>query len=202
MGHLITATFHYFSSLQTFGAFLSMLIENIGVPLPTEIGYLISQDLISRGIVSYGAILFILTLGHVLGSLISYGIGRMGDNYIKTKVEKSKRIVEVHQKLKGWYKKYGSLTVFLTRFVGYVRPWSSYIAGLAKVEFWPFLLWTTLGSFIFNIINIYFAKVFLLIWRRYEVYHYLIIIIALLLFFAAAIYEFFKYLKSLRKKKT
>jgi len=180
--------------MQTFGAFLSMLIENIGVPLPTEIGYLISQDLISRGVISFGAILFILTLGHVLGSLISYSIGLMSNDYIKTKVEKSKRIVEVHKKLNGWYKKYGSLTVFLTRFVGYVRPWSSYVAGLAAVEFWPFLLWTTLGSFIFNIINIYFAKVFLLVWQRYEVYHFLIIIIALCLFFAVLIYGLAKHL--------
>ena len=201
MSQFFASTFYFFKSLSVFGAFLSMFVENIGVPLPTEIGYLISQELITNGTISYGAMLLILTLGHVLGALFAYAVGRLGDSYIKTRVEKSKKIVEMHQKLNGWYKKYGSLTVFLTRFVGYVRPWSSYVAGLAEVKFWPFLLWTTLGSLIFNVINIYFARILILVWRQYEMYHFLIITIALILFFAVVIYEFFKYLKSLQKKK-
>lgn len=193
--------FHFLKSLSVSGAFLSMFIENIGVPLPTEIGYLIAQDLIARGVYSYSSMLFILTLGHVLGAIVSFAIGRYGDSYLRTKLQKNKKVTEVHEKLEAWYEKNGDLTVFLTRFVGYVRPWSSFVAGLAKVDFWPFLLWTTLGSFLFNIITLYFTSIFFSVWRQSSVYHYVIIVLFFLLFFGVAIYHFIKYLNSLRKKK-
>ncbi len=200
MEHLIAPIFHFLKSLSIYGAFLSMFIENIGIPLPTEIGYLIAQDLIARGVFSYGSILFILTLGHVMGSMVSFGIGRYGDKYVKTRLEKNKKITEVHKKLSEWYKKNGDLAVFITRFVGYVRPWSSIVAGLAEVEFWPFLLWTTLGSLLFNIITLYFTSIFFTVWRRSAINHFFIVIIFFLLFFGVAIYELWKYLKSLRSK--
>ncbi len=200
MGHLTASIFHLFRSLSIYGAFLSMVIENIGIPLPTEIGYLIAQDLIVRGVFSYPFILFILTLGHVLGAVISYKIGLLGDNYINRKFKNNQKITLVHKKLEEWYKNYGSLTVFLTRFVGYVRPWSSYIAGLAEVDFWPFLLWTTVGSLLFNIITMYFTSIFLTVWRRYSLYHFLTGTIVFLIIFGLIIYEIWKYLSYPKEK--
>jgi len=201
MDHLVASVFHFFQSLSIYGVFLSMFVENIGVPLPTEIGYLIGQDLIIRNIFSYGSILFVLTLGHVSGAVVSFGIGRLGNNYLKTKLKSNRKVAEVHHKLGEWYQKNGNLTVFLTRFIGYVRPWSSFVAGLAKIKFWPFLFWTTIGSLIFNIITLYFSQILILIWRRYAVYHFLIVIVVSVLFFGVIFYELWKYLNSRRRKK-
>lgn len=191
--------FELFKSLSLLGAFLSMFIENIAIPLPTEIGYLIGHDLIARGRYSYLVVLFVLTLGHVAGSVISYYIGRLGDNYIKDKISKSSKVKEVHDKLELWYRDYGNLTVFITRFVGYVRPWSSIVAGLAEVPLGPFVLWTTLGSLIFNIINIYFAGIFILIWRRYEALHFLLISLAITFTLAVFIYGAIKHYRSKKR---
>lgn len=177
-----------------------MFVENVGIPLPTEIGYLIGQDLINRGLFSYGVILFVLTLGHVLGSVFSYWLGLLGDKYLNTKLKSNKKIAEVHKKLEEWYKKNGNLTIFLTRFIGYVRPWSSFVAGLAEIKFWPFLFWTTIGSLLFNIITLYFTSIFMTIWRRYSVYHFLIAIVVFLLFFGVIFYEIWKYLRKKRNK--
>ncbi len=199
-GRIIKYFFHLFASLSIFGVFLSMFVENIGVPLPTEIGYLIARDLLEHQRYSYLFVLFILTLGHVVGSVVSYFIGRLGDNYIKSKLSKNENISKVHKKLEAWYSEYGNLTVFITRFVGYVRPWSSFVAGLAEVPFGPFLIWTTIGSVIFNIINIYFAEIFVLVWRRYEAYHFLILILIFLLFFGVFFYQGGKHLYNRHKK--
>ncbi|MDO8444175.1 MAG: DedA family protein [bacterium] len=198
--HFVSGIFHFLKSLSIYGAFLSMFVENVGIPLPTEIGYLIGQDLINRGLFSYGIILFVLTLGHVLGAVVSFGIGRLGDNYLNTKLKSNQKIARVHEKLERWYKKNGNLTVFLTRFIGYVRPWSSFVAGLAEVKFWPFLLWTTVGSLLFNIITLYFTSIFLAVWRRYAVYHFLIAIVVFLLVFGVIFYEIWKYLSRRRNK--
>lgn len=190
---VINAIVIFFNALGMFGAFLSMFIENIGIPLPTEIGYVIAQNLVNERLYTVFDAVLILTLGHLAGSLISYEIGKAGDNIVTNKVQENHKIQMVHNKLTNWYKKYGTLTVFLTRFVGYVRPWSSFVAGFADVPFWPFILWTTLGSLIFNILALYFSNIFIAIWRTYAQYHVLIILIATCLFFAYFIYLVIKY---------
>lgn len=187
--HLFEYFFVLFKSLSVFGVFLSMFIENIGIPLPTEIGYLIAHDLVASGRYSYLLILLVLVAGHVIGSTVSYLFGVWGEKYIHNKLKGDNKLRGVQEKLNSWYSKYGDVTVFLARFVGYVRPWSSFVAGLAEVPFGIFLFWTTLGSLIFNILNLYLAKIFMAIWWRYEVYHFWIILIAFLFFFGGIIYS-------------
>ena len=199
----LSTVFHLFKSLGMTGVFLSMFIENIGIPLPTEIGYLIGQELINVSRYSFLEVLIVLTFGHVVGSVVSYKIGKLGDGLVTKRLKQNKKIVEVHKRLTKWYARYGNTTIFITRFVGYVRPWSSYVAGLAGVPFWPFLVWTAIGSLIFNLVALYFSSILILIWRRYEVYHIFIAIAGLLLFFGFIIYEGIKFVRSYsRNKKT
>lgn len=191
----LLAVYHLFGSLGLAGAFASMFVENIGLPLPTEIGYVIACDLIDKQGYSYPYVLFLLTFGHLAGSLLSWKIGRLGNNFTSRKLAQSQRIVETREKLEKWYARYGNLTVFLTRFVGYVRPWSSFVAGFAKVRFGPFVLWTFLGSFLFNIFALYLSSIFILVWRRYGNYHFLIAILLFLTFFALIIRELVRSLR-------
>jgi membrane protein DedA with SNARE-associated domain len=191
MQHFFTFFYHLFQSLGLFGAFLSMVIENLGIPLPTEIGYLVAREIVSLGLHSYIVVLLVLTLGHLTGSVISYEFGILSDNLIIKKLPHSNKIQKVNEKLKGWYKEYGTMTVFLTRFVGYVRPWSSFVAGLARVKRGPFLFWTALGSLIFNILCLYFTQVILTIWRNNIQLHFYIAATIFLCFFGFIIYAIF-----------
>jgi membrane protein DedA with SNARE-associated domain len=197
--HVVANIFHWFSNLGITGAFLSMLIENIGVPLPTEVGYLIGQDLVNTGRMDYFVVLAILTLGHLLGALISYFVGVYGGNFIKDKFKNNQKLNNVDRKVRRWYKKYGNITVFATRFVGYVRPWSSFVAGFAGVPIKPFIFWTALGSLIFNILTLYFTGIILFIWRKYAGLHFLIVSIGFILFFAIVIFELIKHFWLKRK---
>ncbi len=201
--HFLTGVYSFLKHFGLFGAFLSMVIENLGIPLPTEIGYLICQNLITEKTYSYMFVVIILTAGHVLGALISYSIGRFGDRYVG-KLRKASKVKEVQGKLKKWYAKYGNVTIFLTRFVGYVRPWSSFVAGFAKVDFFQFLFWTTLGSLLFNMTALYFSSFIIDLWNRYAFMHIYIIVSAFILFFGILIYELVRYLvirsKGLKKK--
>lgn len=196
---IIYSVFHFFKTLDISGVFLSMFIENIGIPIPTEIGYLLGQQLINIGEYSFSTILLILTLGHLSGALVAYRIGLWGDSYVTKRIKKNTKVKEVHETLNQWYEKWGNLTVFLARFIGYVRPWSSFVAGFAGVPFWPFLIWTALGSLIFNIMAMYFTGILIMIWRKYSVYHVLITVSLLLLFFAFIIYHI---VKAVFKKKS
>ncbi|MCX6808044.1 MAG: DedA family protein [Candidatus Berkelbacteria bacterium] len=198
--NLLAIVFHFLAHLGIWGAMISMIIENLGIPFPTEVGYLIAQNIINLQKLDYFVVLIILTLGHVIGAVISYRIGKFGDSKITKQIWKGPKIKAVHEKLTVWYQKYGTLTVFLTRFVGYVRPWSSLVAGFANVPFWPFLIWTAIGSFLFNIIVLYFTDIFLSIWRHYTGLHFLLVVCGLILFFGLVIYKIIeKWYKKRRK---
>jgi len=186
--------FHAFQSLGAIGIFISMFIENIGIPLPTEIGYLLGQELISSGTHSWLFILAVLTMGHTCGAIVSYYFGRLGDNKLSKKIEKSKKFKNIHEKLENWYSKYGSITVFATRFIGYVRPWSSFVAGFSRIKFTPFIIWTFLGSLLFNIISLFLTGILIMVWREYEYLHIIISVVGFLLFFGLVIVSIYKYL--------
>lgn len=179
----------FFQALGLPGIFSSVFLENIAVPLPTEIAYLVAQGFVAKGRHSYPVVLSVLTAGHLCGSLVAYRIGLWGDSVVSRRLKQNKRVVEVHEKLIRWYAAYGYATVFVTRFVGYVRPWSSFVAGFAEVDLWPFILLTGLGSLIYNVVVLYLTQVLIGAWRNYAGYHFVICAGLFLLFFGFMIYQ-------------
>jgi membrane protein DedA with SNARE-associated domain len=137
-----------------------MLIENIGIPFPIEAGYLVAAALIKQG-ASYPLMLGLLTAGHLLGSIAAFGLGWWGEGWLTKRLQHKRRFLEVSESLHKWYKRYGSITIFATRFIGYVRPWSSLAAGFAQMRWLPFLLWTFAGTLLFNVIVLEFTLYFL-----------------------------------------
>lgn len=177
-----------------FGVFGIMVVENLGIPFPTEAGFIVVQQLINSYRINFWIAFLIINLGQLTGALIAYSIGRWGNKMLIKKLDRANRIEETHQKLIRWYHKYGSVTVFATRLIGYIRPWSSFVAGLADLPFVPFIIWTILGTAIFTLINMIFTHWLLFYWARYQQYHVLIGVGLLVCFFGFLIYELIKYI--------
>jgi len=197
----LISIYHFLQALGPAGIFASMFTENIGIPLPTEIGYVIAWQLIAAEKLSYTLAMVILTAGHLSGSLISWQLGRWGGTYTTRRLMGSQRFLRTRERLEKWYARYGNATVFLTRFVGYVRPWASFVAGFAKVGFWPFVTWTFLGSLIFNIICLQVTGLLVAGWRRYSEYHLPIAVLLFFTFFGFLIYEVLKLLRESRQRR-
>jgi len=166
------------------GIFFSMLIENIGVPFPVEASYLLAAALIKQGH-SYALMLTLFTGGHVTGSMLAYGLGRWGEERLTNRWRNKPRFMEINDSIHRWYARYGIITIFVTRFIGYVRPWSSLAAGFAGIKWQPFLVWTLIGTLIFNIIVLEFTIYFLQCWSRFgSLFRYASIALFLLSFSA------------------
>jgi len=148
------------------GIFFSMLIENMGVPFPVEASYLLAAALIKQGH-SYALMLILLTGGHLAGSMLAYGLGRWGKDRLINRWSHKPGFMKVNDSIHKWYDRYGSITIFATRFIGYVRPWSSLVAGYARIRWQPFLGWTFIGTLLFNIIVLQFTIYFLQWWTRF-----------------------------------
>jgi len=127
-----------------------MAIENMGVPFPTEAGFLYSVVEVRAGRLSFLTAFLVINLGHLVGSGISYLLGRYSNNALARRWQRSRKMQQVRLTLENWYARYGPWTLLLGRLVGYVRPFSSFVAGLGKVNWKPFCLWTSLGTLIIN----------------------------------------------------
>lgn len=181
---------HWFEAIRQivqdfglWGVFFVMVIENIGIPLPTEIGFLVAQGLIAHGQVDYVLSVAVITAGHVAGAILGYGIGRWGDKKLTRFFSKSDHLKQTKQRVTDWYAKYGSATIFATRNFGYVRPWASLVAGFAKMPFGPFLIWTIIGSAVFSVLSLYLTKYVIYVWQNYPEMHIALSIVFGIMFF-------------------
>lgn len=140
---------------------LMMGIESACIPLPSEVimpvgGYLssISPDRYSIwGMGISGA------FGCVWGSVIAYWAGMKGGRPFLEKY--GKYILIRHKdldKADTFFSKYGVFAIFISRLLPVVRTFISFPAGIARVPFVKFVVYTFLGSLPWCIALAYFGK--------------------------------------------
>jgi len=97
------------------------------------------------------------TIGSVAGAIVLYGIGLLIDiNRIEKIVDKWGHILRLSKedihKANNWFAKYGVWTVFFCRFIPLIRSLISLPAGMAHMNFGIFLVLTTVGTLIWNVV--------------------------------------------------
>src|SRR5665647_2585919 len=87
-------------------------------------------------------------VGCVVGSVASYWLGALGGRPF---VEKYGRYILVHKRdlarADKWFGKYGDWAIFISRLLPIVRTFMSFPAGISKVNFPRFVVYTFVGSF-------------------------------------------------------
>ena len=138
------------------GIVLAMAIESCCIPLPSELvmpiaGIMIASGKILHGTNSFVALLLVALAGAtgcLLGSIITYWIGYIGGRPLMLKYG---RYVLISQhdadKADQFFQKWGSATAFFSRLLPVVRTYISLPAGIAKMPFAKFCIYTLLGSF-------------------------------------------------------
>lgn len=142
------------------GVLIGMFLESSVLPVPSEL-VLISAGALQ---IPIATIVVFGSLGSVLGSTIGYSIGRYGGRpFINSH---GKYFLVTHEKLleaERWVKKYGNITVFVSRLIPFV-PFKvfSISAGILRMSFLPFLLYTFLGMLPRSFILAYLGKTIML----------------------------------------
>ncbi len=149
--HLVTTTLGYP------GILLLMLAENLFPPIPSEIVMPFAGFLVSAGDLHIAGVLLAGTLGSVLGGLIIYWLGvRLGKQRLQNLTGRYGRYFLVSgcdfEKAVNLFERYGRLAVLVGRLVPGVRSLISLPAGINQMSLGPFLLYTTIGTFLWNII--------------------------------------------------
>ena len=129
-----------------------MFLENLFPPLPSELIMPFAGMAASRGsALSFAWVVCWGTLGSVLGAVTLYWLGaRLGPDRLKEWVGKHGHWIgfdpEDLERARAWFDRHGAVTVLLCRLIPGVRSLISIPAGVDRMNFPTFLLYTTVGS--------------------------------------------------------
>ena len=131
------------------GIVLAMALESCCIPLPSEIvmplaGYMVykyPEQFSLPGVAIAGA------LGCVIGSAVAYGIGASGGRPLLLKYGRYILISKADSdRADRWFNRHGAPVAFFSRLLPVVRTYISLPAGISRMPFGTFILFTLLGS--------------------------------------------------------
>lgn len=172
------------------GVFISVFLESFIAPIPSEIILPFSGFVASIGSMNIYLVIIVATLAAYLGSLPFYFIGRWGEKPVLTFLERYGKYLFIKKSDvdKGFevFNKYGNGVVFVGRVIPIIRTLISFPAGVAKMNFVKFTIYTLFGSLIWNIVLTYTGFILGDHWERIGAivgqYEKVIIVVCILLF--------------------
>jgi len=155
------------------GIFFLMMLENVFPPIPSEVIMGAAGVLVAKGQMTFGTLWIVATAGTVAGNLFWYWIGvRWSEEQLKRIIDRWGRWLtfewDEFTKARDIFRKHGDWIVFLLRFSPILRTIVSLPAGLAHMKLWRFVLFTALGSAIWNAILIFGGRALAPLVERFE----------------------------------
>ena len=146
---LLKTWFHWVEAWGYPGIILLMALESSIVPVPSEVVMPPAAFWAAQGKLNIWGVIAAGTLGSWLGSTISYWVSRWVGlpflerfgKYVLIKSEK------LHQ-AEGFVQRYGNFGIFIARLLPVVRHLISIPAGILRMPFGKFTLYTVSGAFL------------------------------------------------------
>ncbi|MBP1931671.1 DedA family protein [Ammoniphilus resinae] len=152
MTEIIHSILLWLTDLGYFGIALGLMIEVI----PSEIVLAYGGYMISQGKITFIGAVIAGTVGGTIAQLFLYWLGYYGGRPF---LEKYGRFLLIKKKQidlsELWFNKYGPGVIFTARFVPIVRHAISIPAGIARMSFLKFTVYTTLAVLPWSIFFIY-----------------------------------------------
>jgi membrane protein DedA with SNARE-associated domain len=145
--HYNTAIIQHLSYV---GIFFLMALESMIAPVPSELVMPFAGFLIFTGHFDPVWVMVASGLGSIVGSLLSYGMGVLGEPVVLRYGRYLLLNTHHLEWTKNFFYRYGSVTIFISRFIPVVRHLISIPAGLARMSLWPFITYTAIGASLWN----------------------------------------------------
>jgi membrane protein DedA with SNARE-associated domain len=181
--------------LIVFGMSFLEVVAFVGLLVPGTLFLIFVGFLTANGYLSFWLCLIIAVIGATVGDIVSFILGKKATKIFKSnsRIFYSKPFIRCQKFLDD----HGGKGVFFGRFVGPIRPFISFVAGLGQMPAKKFFFWSSLGSvgwaFVYLGIGHFFGKSINLIGKWFVIIG-TIVLIGLI---ALGVYLFIKH----RKKK-
>jgi membrane protein DedA with SNARE-associated domain len=142
---IVNAATDFIDSVGVIGVFLLMTLESACIPVPSEAIMLFAGFSVSNGELSLFGIVAAGVLGNLVGSWIAYAVGYYG----RLELLEKNRFIHISPKhlawADSWFERHGDITVLVTRCLPIIRTFISLPAGIARMPFWRFTVFTLIG---------------------------------------------------------
>lgn len=188
------------------GIFMLMAAESALIPIPSEVTMTFAGYLASVGKFNLYIVIFTGAFANLVGSWLAYWLGFWGEKAIVLQLIKKYGkfiLISEHEfhKSEQWYRKYGDAITFFSRILPVIRTFISLPAGIARMNFWKFSVFTFVGSLIWSAFLTYIGFALGKNWNSlhpyYQKFEYLIVGGGMLL---VIYYIYHKVVKLVRKK--
>lgn len=147
------------------GTFLMILLENVFPPIPSEIVLTFGGFMTTTTELTVFGVVVSATAGSVVGAVILYGIGKLFNvNKLEAIINRFGKILRVKvsdiHKAQEVFNRYGNRAIFFGRMIPLVRSLISIPAGMSNMKLSIFVIYTTFGTLIWNIILVYAGAIF------------------------------------------
>lgn len=146
----------YWAHLNYWVITILMILENSIVPLPAEMIVTPAAYKAAQGDMNVYILILCTTFGSTIGALINYYLSRRLGRYLIYRLVDSKfgRLFMLDkgklEKAERLFLKYGNISTFFGRLLPFGRQLISIPAGLARMPIGAFVLYTAIGSTIWN----------------------------------------------------
>lgn len=151
-------------------------VENLFPPIPSEVILTFSGFMTTYTTMHVGGVVLASTLGSVIGAIILYSVGKLvsPERMKKFLAGKAGKMLHLYpedvEKAQEWFNSKGNLTVFFCRFIPIIRSLISIPAGMAQMPMGIFLVLTTAGSFLWNLVLVWLGAFAGASWERVVAY--------------------------------
>lgn len=203
---IVDGILNWISNWEYLAVFFLMALESACMPVPSEIvmpfsGYLVWTG--ETGMTFWGVVV-VGSLGCSFGSALAYAAGYYGGRAVIIKYGKYILISEKHlMQAENWFERWGSLATFIARLLPVIRTVISLPAGIAKMNFPKFLLYSFVGSVPWNAMLAYVGYALGPSWEDvHGIWRYLdyLVVAAIVIVVAYYGYRLYKDRKSPEKK--
>ena len=142
-------------SLGYLGIGLLMFLENLFPPIPSELIMPLAGFTVAKGNMQMVPAIVAGVIGTVIGAFPWYYAGMfLGEKRLMDLADKYGKWLTISsrdiEKAIAWFNQYGGRAVFICRLVPGVRTLISLPAGISRMNFGMFLLYSTLGTIIWT----------------------------------------------------
>lgn len=131
--------------------FLLVAIESAGIPLPGETA-LITAAVLARHHWGIEWVIVVAAAAAIFGDNVGYWLGRLGGRKLLERFELTRRYSErALPPAERFFKRHGGKTVFLARFIAFLRITAAWLAGISRMRWLQFLAWNALGGIVWAI---------------------------------------------------
>lgn len=189
------------------GVAIAVFLESFFAPIPSEIILPFTGFVASTGSLNIYLVIIFATAAAFLGSLPFYILGIWGEKFVYKFLDKFGKYLFIEKDDVEWvfnqFYKYGERLVFLGRLIPVVRTFISFPAGVTKMKFGKFSIYTFLGSLLWNILLTYTGYLMGDNWEiigqwvaKYEKVIVALAIVLIVMYIARGIYKRIKHSRS------